>query len=208
MSTKDHDKESVEELIIRSLDGELSEEEEVRLDRAVLRDPEARRLRDEYERTDALASAALNEALPEEAPSFDPFALTTRANRHDAVSAGRARGSHWTWWLMPGAVAAAIVAVLVIPMSTQQPRDVESPIVSMPLERPVIQDDSLLNHPMNKPQVQPVLHGPRKIKKRTDREYIAVLGEDGQVYWLEVDRTRMIKGPKPAAPQGSAPGDL
>ena len=109
---------------------------------------------------------------------------------------------------MPGAVAAAIVAVLITPVSLPQAHDPKPRMAAIPVEKPMIQDNPLLSHQIDKPKVQPVLHGPRKIKKRTDREYIAVLGEDGQVYWLEVDRTRTIKGPKPAAPQGSAPGDL
>ena len=201
---------TIEELIIKSLDGELNEDEKVRLDRAVLRDPGVRRLREEHERIDALAAASLEEALPGEDLSFDPLALTTRAGRSDANPTAAVRRSryHWTWWLMPGAVAAAVVALLMIPLSFPQAHDQKPRIASIPVERPVAQENSLVNRQMNIPKVQTVLHGPRKIKKRTDREYIAVLGEDGQVYWLEVDRTRTIKGPRPGAPHGSAPGDL
>ncbi|UCF33220.1 MAG: hypothetical protein JSV78_12895 [Phycisphaerales bacterium] len=203
------DKDRIENLIVRSLDGELSDDEQLELDRAVLRAPEARRLKEDYERIDALATAALSEAVGDQPPAFDPMVLTgeegaaRKAAGQRSVAVAR---HHWAWWLMPGAIAAAILAALLIPTSLLGP-EVHQPQAFVPATtQHMIPEVASSSRPSELPEVRPVLEAPRKIKRTTDRRYIGVLGEDGRIYWLEIDRIRTIKGLKPEAK--AAFGDL
>ncbi len=53
----------IERLIVRRLDGALTPDEELELDRQIIRDPQVRRLLEEYQRIDEWAAAALDAAL-------------------------------------------------------------------------------------------------------------------------------------------------
>jgi hypothetical protein len=202
-------KDRIESLIVRSLDGELSEDEQLELDRAVLRAPEARRLKEHYERIDALASAALDEAVGDQPPAFDPMALTGKGGAPRTGSGQRsltAARHHWAWWLMPGAIAAAILAALFIPTALLEPAPQQSQVSVPAGAQHTIPEVVSSSRPSKLPEVRPVLDAPRTIKRKTDRQYIGVLGEDGRIYWLEIDRIRTIKGLKPEAK--GAFGDL
>ena len=61
MSAVDKD---IERLIVRHLDGALSADEELELNRAILRDPDAHRLLEEYRRIDEFSAAVLDQVLP------------------------------------------------------------------------------------------------------------------------------------------------
>ena len=73
MSNPEHD---LERLIVRYLDSELTEEEELELNRELIRNPEAQQLLDDYRRADDLAVAALNRVIPDNG-AVEPAVLTT-----------------------------------------------------------------------------------------------------------------------------------
>jgi hypothetical protein len=186
MSDVENDIQRTERLIVRKLDGEISEDEELQLNRELIRDPEARRLMEEYERIDGLAAAALDAALGDEA--FSAHAASMEAPLR--VSAGR--GYHRGWWLVPGAVAAALLAIMIARFNPLMPSD-ESRLADHQLPTsqriPVVGPE----HPGG--LQQNVNMGPDKVKRDTGREVIGVVGDDGNIYWIEIDRTRTYKRP-------------
>lgn len=194
----------IEKLIVRRLDGELSEDEQLELDRELIRNPAAQRLMEEYKRIDDLAAAALDHALGDDRVSLDPADLPVRqAGRKPAGAFRRRRQvSNLTYafrWLVPGAAAAALLAILVARFPLTPPSD------SSLAER----DRMAANGVTHAPQVaspQPGIMrevgtaGPRTgIRRDTGREIIGVVGEDGNIYWIEVERVRTIKRPRPRA---------
>lgn len=185
MSNSDKD---IERLIVRSLDGAITEDEQHTLNRELIRDPEARRLMDDYRRADELAVAALGQAFGDDTLNYDPTLLPDRA-----VSVQRA-GVHRGWWLATGVAAAAMLAIFV-----------GLPPVSTVLNSPVVTGDSTVNMvpveqrspigrgievPMRNASMAP------RINRRTGRDVLGVLGDDGNFYWLEVDRTRTVRRPR------------
>jgi anti-sigma factor RsiW len=94
--------ERTETLITRRLDGELSAEQSLELDKLLIRSPEARALLEESERIDRLAATALRGALAHEpAP---PASVIERAARRKLI--GIFSGT--------GTVAAAILLAVVV----------------------------------------------------------------------------------------------
>ena len=180
----------IEKLIVRQLDSELSEDEQLELNRELIRDPEAQQLRRDYQRIDSLAADALGQALGKGDVGFDPAALVT--NR----GARRTFPIHRGWWLVSGAVAAALLA-LVIPQSTIDPMDGTAPpiVQSRPsTAQPIIEPD-----PLSGGRYAPMRtvgsSFPTRIRRDTEREVMGVVDDDGNIYWIEIDRTRTFKRP-------------
>ncbi len=175
----------IERLISRHLDGELTEADELELNRELIRNPEAHRLMEEYRRTDDLAGAALSQAMGEKGTTLDPSSLP---DRHRT----RAVAGHRSWrWLIPGAIAAALAALLI-------PRPELGRV-----DRPVATNDTLMISPST--AVQPWA-GQRDemfrnvnlpiTRRHTGRDIFGVVGDDGNIYWIEVERTRTIRRPR------------
>ena len=76
--------EHLERLIVRSLDGALSEDDELALNRELIRNPEARRLMAAYRTVDELSVAALDEVTVGASPVFDAMAWTRAARDRTA----------------------------------------------------------------------------------------------------------------------------
>jgi len=91
--------ERTELLINRRLDGELSEQESLELDKLLIRDPAARALMEEYARIDAEAGRALQTVVI--AP-----ASTVQAEQVSAWASARPH-----WWQSFGLVAAVAAAI-------------------------------------------------------------------------------------------------
>ncbi len=210
----EHVSHDIERLIVRRLDSALTENETLQLNRELIRNPEAQRLLEDYARVDAIASAALGEVLGGSDDGFDSSLLTPRLVRR-----GWRDRYHRGWWLVPGAVAAALLA-LVIPKpgldggraipSVAAPKLVGSaptqtsvPVSHANTYRPAMTSmpgdagistvagsrrsgSDLMRHVSDRPQ-HPTL------RRRTGREVIGVMGDDGNLYWIEVDRTRTIR---------------
>ena len=181
---------AIETLIFRHLDGALTEDEELELSRELIRNPEARRVMEEYRHIDALAGAALDRAIPNREVSFDPATLITdRAPR---------RRPHYNrgWWLIPGALAAALLAVVVnratLPDASgpQMAEQGHVPTIPAPVVGP---QSGGANGVMQQVGSTPVPR--RQIKRDIAREVYGILGEDGRIYWIEVDRRRTIRRP-------------
>lgn len=187
--------EQLERLIVRHLDGALSAEEERNLQRELIRNPAARQLAEEYARVDRLAGAALHDALVR-AP-----AATLRLTAATAVTRRR-----WTrgWLFVPGAMAAALLA-MVVPYPGAAP---SNPKVTTLADRPITR--SLPGSRGEIPRIVPsdpngvmrsVSDSPwlaPRTRRDTGRELIGVQGDDGNIYWLEISRTRTVRQPERA----------
>lgn len=171
-----YEQEQLERVIVRSLDGELSADEQLALDRELIRNPHARRMMDDYRRVDALCGATLG-AMAEAEFRLRPV--------------GQACGERRSWrlnrfWFVPGAIAAALLALLMprLDQTEIQPSAVPPPRVADwggeqgGMIRPVSTSSSL-----------PSVH------RATGRELMGVMGEDGNIYWIEVERIRTVRLP-------------
>ncbi len=188
MEHKPHD---IENLISRHLDGELSEDEELELNRELIRDPDAHRLMEECQNLDALAAAALDRAVPKQRTSLDPTALAAGRNMR------RMPRYHRGWWLIPGAIAAALLAIAVnrttlpggVETGPMQPIVAEGPIPRVGSEQPWNNADSVMRRVNDVPVPR------RKVTRNVARNAYGIIGNDGRIYWIEVDRVRTIKRP-------------
>ncbi|NOT00304.1 MAG: hypothetical protein HOP29_06715 [Phycisphaerales bacterium] len=91
----------IEQLITRRLDGALTDDESLELDRALIRSPEYRHMFELSERIDVLCADALAEQVGTSADeSAAVWTLRTRS--------GRGLAGRWVWWLMPAAAAACV----------------------------------------------------------------------------------------------------
>ena len=192
--------EHLERLMVRSLDGALTQGEELELNRELIRNPEARRLMAAYRTVDELSIAALDEVAAGETPVFDARTWTRAGSSKRRTRQGR------TWfWLAPGAIAAALLAMVVprpMPTSVQRP-----PIVPAP-SAPTF--NGVVGPPFTGGQ-QDVMRSVRStpaIHRNTGREIIGVVGDDGNLYWIEVERTRTVTLPAGTSSQAGTDGDL
>ncbi len=174
----------IEQLINRGLDAELNPDIEHELNCTLIRQPEMMQLRDDYRRIDALAASTLDsirsgaeidlDAIFQAAPTSAP---TVRLRPH--------RG----WLMIPGAVAAALLA-MVIP-SPDDHQQSTMPIVSTGNELFPIETGSMWG---GSELAQPVSTVPR-IRRQTGRDVIGVVGDDGNLYWIEVEKKRTVRWP-------------
>ena len=152
--------------------------------------PEARRLLESYERVDSLAVAALDRAVPGRDVSFDPATLIGKGKPRRKLRSRRGL------WLLPGAIAAALLAVIVNQATlpdTSDPRVADQAEVHPVPARVLAPQLEGSNGVMRTVGTTPVPR--RQIKRNTARDVYGILGEDGRIYWIEVDRTRTIKRP-------------
>ncbi len=174
----------LERLITRRLDGELTEAEELELNKLLIRSPEARRLLEDYQRQDALVTAALRETLSG-APSMVPLA---------DGPCGASQPKRMPW-LRPLAVAASIG--LVAGLGAYFAADLWSRAGAA---------DGHASPPhviiaANPPAVTPVDsgaggHEPVYRRQAVDRDILGVLGDDGKtLYLMEINRTQTASEP-------------
>lgn len=184
---------NIETLIVRSLDGEISDDDQLALNRELIRNPAAQRLMEEYRRVDELTATALGQALGNDRLPLDPESLPSQ----DAMPS--VRRPHRGWWLVPGAVAAALLAVFVarMPVGSSDTRLVDNPPgrTSKPIpiiSRPVRPSNGIMRNAAAKPQ----------IKRSAGKDVFGVMGDDGNIYWIEVHRIWTLKRARP----GTVPG--
>jgi len=192
--------ERLERLMVRSLDGALSEDDELALNRELIRNPEARRLMSAYRTVDELSVAALDEVTVGEAPMFDARTWTRTGSSRRPNWQGR----KW-FWLAPGAIAAALLAMIIprsVPTNVRRP-----PLVQMP-EVPTVL--GAVGSPLVGGQ-QDLMHSVRStpaIHRDTGRDIIGVVGDDGNLYWIEVERTRTVTLPAGSSSRTAALNSL
>ena len=179
--------EHLEKLMTRALDGALSEDDELALNRELIRNPEVRRLMAAYRAVDELSVVALNEVTVGEAPVFDTMMWMRAVSWRPRGWQGR------TWlWLAPGAIAAALLAMIV---PRPSPPNLDRPPVVQALSAP---NWSGVEGTSTSGGQQDLMHSVRStpaIHRNTGREIIGVVGDDGNLYWIEVERTRTVKLP-------------
>ena len=95
----------IERLISRKLDGALSDDDALELDKCLIRDPEARRSLDESRRIDGLTATYLDEI----AALGDDVSCLPLPPR-------RARGRSWWFAVVPAVAAACLMLLLARPM--------------------------------------------------------------------------------------------
>ncbi len=181
MSRLDH----IEKLIVRHLDGEATGDEELELNRELLRSPEAHRLFEEYQRIDELGGAVLKEALSGAGPAFDPAQLAGRS------APRRFLGRKRIWWLLPGAVAAALAGLIVPHPTLRQSPDMIPSVAQLDVARPATTLDQ--NFQNRRPLMRTVRNSLPRVRRNTGRQVFGVVGDDGSIYWIEVDRTRTVR---------------
>lgn len=180
--------ENLECLIVRHLDGELRGDEELVLQRELLRNPQARGLFDEYVVLDRRAAAAAEWAVSPRLVGVQvpPARGTVPRTRRWVFAAGGI-------WLIPGAIAAALLAVFVHRASLPPPASPGARVASQVVQPPTPipgqapeGDSSLIRTVGSVPQIH----------RDSQREILGIVGEDGNIYWIEVDRTRTLKVPQ------------
>ncbi len=190
----------IEQLIVRRLDGELTDDERLELDRALMRDPRARRLLQESERIDALAGAALT-AVVERDGQDDTGGLS-----YVAPAAARPSYSR-VWWAMPAAMAAAVaLGAILLPQRTETPT--------------LVQVDSITTQPSE------IEHRPRTLRNNPDaglrqasyrspgveravqQNLLYIVGDDGRIYVIDQQRIRTKRQPTRGTNLRQVSGDL
>ena len=197
-------------LMSRRLDGVAGDDEVLELDRELIRNPELRVRWDEFRRVDETAFAALSEIAAE---GVD-IGLTARRIVDRAVSVQtpvrnwRTR-AHRGWLLIPGAIAAALAALMVPRMDWGRsefdtPGVVHTPhpsrsVSSLPSSLPSTFPSS--DPPLDPKSMRPIGINPDLMRtvgttrRSTGRDVLGIMGDDGNLYFIEVDRSRTIRLP-------------
>jgi hypothetical protein len=176
--------EQLELLINRALDAQISEADELELNRSLIRDPEMMRLRDDYHKMDVLATHALGSIRG--GASVDLEAVFAAA---PVKISSRRMAPHRGWLMIPGAIAAALLA-MVIP-DPNGPTTTQTPMV--------VDQGSLFSVPGTNSWgenglARPVSTVPR-VQRQTGTDVIGVVGDDGNLYWIEVERKKTVRWP-------------
>lgn len=179
----------IETLIVRSLDGALTEQEQLELNRELIRNPDARQIMEQYQRIDNVAMEALNQVIGQ--TDFSDIIIETNQPVY------RTRKIQRSWLLIPGAIAAALLAIVIPRIDLTNSTKPGPPLVTnrqtaIPINE--IQPATNWNIGQNE-MVQPVSY-PRT-RRNTGREMFGVMGDDGKIYWIEVDRIRTIRQNRP-----------
>lgn len=196
---------NIERLIVRSLDSDLNEQEQLELNRELIRNPDAREMLEQYQRVDRLAVEALDQVIGE--TSADVCETITETQ----VQTFKMRKFNRGWLMIPGAIAAAIMAIAIprISFDQAQPQAVKETLVAnqpanqptlttLPYIRPTVGSNTMMNAGNNMDQNSLMRQAsyPRT-RRNTGREMLGVMGDDGKIYWIEVDRIRTIRQNRP-----------
>lgn len=183
-----HIDERVERLINRRLDGALTEEEQLELNRELIRNPEANRLLEEYQQIDELACVAMMKALDRE----ETVPVLNKQLRPVPQRVAATQKQWRVWWLVPGAIAAALLAIAMSRFTMINPNSIARNAPSNGEIRhrlPVEQSNNMtVGFPTDN---QP------RINRKTNRNGYGVIGQDGKLYWIEVDHIRTVTRPSP-----------
>lgn len=189
--------EHIEKLIARKLDGMLTEDEALELDRILIRSPEARQMYEEYRRIDDLAAQSLASLFPE-GEMADIGGVPSIPWPADEP-ARRPRSYHKVWWTLTGLAAACLAALLYLNPSPPGPTNGKSNTGNLVANTHPATGGAGLGGAKTgfeqRAPVVPVGFSGGVTDRHVDREWIGVRGNDGNIYWLEVTRTRTSKRP-------------
>ncbi len=188
MSEMSNVPENIERLIVRKLDVGLSEEDQLALDRAVLRDPEARQMLDSYAQIDRLAADALGQ-------QFGAIAEYEAFGQIQSRAGLPVRRYARAWWLLPAAAAAVLAAALV-------PRGGHVPLSGNGAALSGQNANGMLAAGEPRPQsagsagieqagtLQPALRD-----RSINQDVYYVVGDDGKIYLLERKHVQQLTRP-------------
>jgi anti-sigma factor RsiW len=172
--------ERIEHLINRKLDGELTDAESLELDKAVIRDPRARLLLEEYERLDGAAHAAIQATLAGTVPAARPEQITEWSIT---------RRPWWASTVLITAVAASMTLAVLLGQRSSglvDPAGPAGPMLTAPPAAAPHSGFDLVSH----------VDGPRRETRSLDRDVIGVWDRDSRsLYLLEVDSARAVVEP-------------
>jgi len=188
--------EQVERWIVRRLDGELSAEDSVELDRELLRNPAAREMLASYAALDELAAEVLKDCAERRQPR-----LVVPAG--ERVATGRASGGRRGAWMVAGSLLAACLAMVVF-LKTPDPRPMSTPIAKQSENGVTVEParTTAVRHGGGVPWIgQPIDGGVWRVSDRpapvidrtTDNNVLMLSDEKGNVYFLNFPRTREIE---------------
>ncbi len=172
--------ERIELLISRELDGELNADERMELDKAILRDPEVREVLDKSRRIDELAGVGLGVQIT---ATTEPVELPSQPLRSHHSS---------SWWL-PASVAAAIMVAAFLGLFTQKGGG-DRLAVNPSGVSPILPD--IVNQPLSPRENGPIRQvGSRDgmMNGRRDSGVFTILGEDGNLYLIQIDRVQAVQ---------------
>ena len=188
----------IERLINRKLDGELSPEEQLELDKELLRCPAARALYESYSELDELVGEVISECTGYETGN-NPIAANCRPEIYQK------RPNH-RWMFFASALAASLA--LVVFWNTPD-RISKSGYPTTSGNAPVNQTRIADSRMPTEGKVQPTINqrfndagvwrvkgnNSERVNRLTDRNVIVVPGEDGEIYLLNLDRIREVRLP-------------
>lgn len=157
--------ERTEHLINRQIDGELTSDEQLELNKRLIRSPEARAMSEEYQQFDTLAREALH--------GFCQKSRTEPEIKHQSRFTTLTRGSA----LAAAVILFAFMSMWLFPSKQQQAVKLDNGtmIASLPIVKEIAQLASI--------------EGPRHERERVQKDLIGVFDRETQsVYLLEMDQ--------------------
>ena len=205
-----HD-ERIERLINRKLDGELTHEERLELDRALIRSPQHQRMLEELQCIDAVCAESIRADV--EADSGKPVEIY-RPVAH--VPFPNRKPSRY-WWVIPGGIAACLawfsVSGGLIGLGTGGPTAM-GPGGSTVIDGSSLTDgrdlarfgQSSILRPVSATSLPPWTGGVSDDRRNTGVYW--VVGSDGNIYLIELDRIQSYRRPRSSRPGLHALNDL
>ena len=178
---------NLERRIVRSLDHESTVDEDLALERELLRSPEARQVRDDYRRIDNAAADALHAVLDSAGPRSDWSPRVARPIRR------------YTWpWRLALAASLLLATGLTLPGLLGPEPEVAGPIVAPPSRPLDVIPVSNRTRPVGAPWLN--LRPPRYIpetpyrrNRQVQRDFFVIEDDEAdRFYLLERDRTRTV----------------
>jgi hypothetical protein len=189
-----HVDERTERLIVRMLDGEITSTERLELDRELIRSPQARALLESYQTIDAASVEVIGRVIGKRDQGHSELVVSSG----QPVSVQPRRSN---WMLYASALAACLAFAIFLGTPTSQQNGASPPpAVAQNTDRQSHQDLALpppgSAFPQGNGQLTPVLHSPGpRLDRTTDRDVIFMVGSDGRLYMVEVNRIQEIKLP-------------
>ena len=193
--------ERIENLINRKLDGELTEEDRLELDRALIKSPEHRAMLELSERIDLMCAETIAEGVS--ANENDAAGvLEMGASRLLPTSSrgGASRRRSW-WWAMPAALAACVGWLAFSAILSPQPAGDGLQLVgSGPVSgagelTPTSSSVRAMDGNGMSGAIRQASTRGRTLDRRRDTQLLGVMGDDGRIYLIEVTRTQAYSRP-------------
>lgn len=193
--------EKTERLVVRLLDGELTQAEQDELNRTLLRSADARRMLSDYRKNDEIAADVIGSVAsgawtaPVDMAPVDMAPVDTVPV--DAAPVRRVRRvGFWSGLTTALAAAAAIAVLFMVPWHTPSTGPVDQPgFVDQPNPAPEMAQ-SQPTVPTDDGMIYAGTEVPTRGQRRIDLDYIGVVDEArGTLILLEIDRTRSLRLP-------------